>query len=142
MLKDKDPLEDFDLFEELDGKEASTYVGGTSLNPANLLNLISDVGATWDTWNTDTYELAIGHSQRMCNEGNIHHKGFSDRADLIGGYVAENVAYASTDQEAFNMWMNSSGHRNNMLNPIYNEVGVGIWQCPDGYKYYTAIFHG
>lgn len=142
MLKDKSLLQDSDLFEELDNEKAATLVGGQSLNPANLLNLMTDAGATWDTWSVDAYQLAINHSILMCNESGSHHKGFGDRFNTLDANVmAENVAYAATDQEAFNLWINSPDHKANMLNPAHKNVGVGIWQCPDGYNYYTAIFY-
>ena len=141
MVGNKSLLEDSNLFEELDNENAATYVGGRSLNSQNFLNLMTNAGATWDNRSTDADSLAIAHSKRMCNNGNLDHKGFGDRARRLGLPAAENVAYAKTDRQAFNGWMNSPGHKANMLNPAYDNVGVGIWQCPNGYNYYTAIFH-
>ena len=44
----------------------------------------------------------------------------------ISGYVAENIAAGySTPQEVMNGWMNSPGHRSNILNPEAREIGVG-----------------
>lgn len=41
--------------------------------------------------------------------------------------TAENIAYNSYDPvELFNQWWNSSGHRQNMMNPSYTKVGVGV----------------
>lgn len=38
----------------------------------------------------------------------------------------ENIAMGSTDVNAiFNMWMNSSGHRANILNPNFKSIGIG-----------------
>ncbi|WP_244834470.1 CAP domain-containing protein [Clostridium sp. BJN0001] len=41
--------------------------------------------------------------------------------------TAENIAYNSYDAvELFNQWWNSAGHRQNMMNPSYTKVGVGV----------------
>ena len=41
--------------------------------------------------------------------------------------TAENIAYNSYDPvELFNQWWNSSGHRENMMNPSYTKVGIGV----------------
>lgn len=57
-------------------------------------------------------------------------------------YAGENVAYhylksASAIMEA---WMNSSGHRANILNPDYQYIAVGLYE-KDGYYYWTQIFY-
>lgn len=40
--------------------------------------------------------------------------------------AAENIAGNSTIEGAVNSWMNSEGHRNNILNSNYNYTGIGI----------------
>ncbi|MDO5517185.1 MAG: CAP domain-containing protein, partial [Clostridium sp.] len=41
--------------------------------------------------------------------------------------TAENIAYNSYDAvELFNQWWNSAGHRENMMNPSYTKVGIGV----------------
>lgn len=37
-------------------------------------------------------------------------------------------------------FMNSSGHRANILGKSWNHVGIGAWQAADGKKYWTVIF--
>jgi len=40
--------------------------------------------------------------------------------------AGENIAYGQrTPQAVVNAWMNSSGHRANILNPSYTQIGVG-----------------
>lgn len=42
--------------------------------------------------------------------------------------AGENIAKGqTTPQEVMNSWMNSSGHRANILNPNYNCIGVGFY---------------
>ncbi|MCI8622309.1 MAG: CAP domain-containing protein [Provencibacterium sp.] len=55
--------------------------------------------------------------------------------------AGENIAYGQrTSQEVMEGWMNSSGHRANILNPDYTEIGVGCYQDPSGRLYWTQLF--
>ncbi|MGN0145320.1 MAG: CAP domain-containing protein, partial [Clostridium sp.] len=41
--------------------------------------------------------------------------------------TAENIAYTTHDPvDLFNQWWNSTGHRENMMNPSYTKVGIGV----------------
>jgi uncharacterized protein YkwD/tetratricopeptide (TPR) repeat protein len=53
---------------------------------------------------------------------------------------AENAAPFATPAETVQGWMSSSGHRNNMLNCGYREVGVGYAESNSGQDYWTAVF--
>ena len=54
--------------------------------------------------------------------------------------VAENIAKGpKTPQEVMNMWMNSYEHRNNILNPIFNAIGVGFVYDRQN-TYWTQLF--
>ena len=47
------------------------------------------------------------------------------RADGVRGAAAENVAYGDLDPpEVFSRWMNSAGHRRNMLDPAFSRFGL------------------
>lgn len=54
--------------------------------------------------------------------------------------AGENIAYGQrTAQAVVNSWMNSSGHRANILNPSYTQIGVGY--VANG-NYWTQMFIG
>ena len=54
--------------------------------------------------------------------------------------AGENIAYGQrTPQAVVNAWMNSSGHRANILNTSYKEIGVGY--VASGH-YWTQMFMG
>lgn len=54
--------------------------------------------------------------------------------------AAENIAKGQkTPQAVVNAWMNSSGHRANILNATYKKIGVGY--VPSG-NYWTQMFIG
>ncbi|MGD8813586.1 MAG: CAP domain-containing protein [Anaerolineales bacterium] len=60
--------------------------------------------------------------------------------------AAENIYAGSgsfnSPQQAFNSWMNSPGHRTNMLNATYTHIGVGYIYCASSTYggYFTADF--
>lgn len=52
----------------------------------------------------------------------------------------ENIAYGQKSPEAvMNAWMNSSGHRANIMNPNFKYIGVGYYQT-NGVNYWVQEF--
>jgi len=57
--------------------------------------------------------------------------------------AGENIAKGqSTPQEVMNSWMNSSGHRANILSSNFTKLGVGIAKDSNGRLYWTQMFIG
>jgi uncharacterized YkwD family protein/spore coat assembly protein SafA len=55
--------------------------------------------------------------------------------------AAENIAYGQkTPQEVVTSWMNSQGHRENILSPSYTHSGVGAAKKSNGQIYWTHMF--
>lgn len=55
--------------------------------------------------------------------------------------AAENIAYGQeTPPEVMGSWMNSSGHRSNILSPSFLEIGVGAAKDSQGNIYWTQMF--
>ncbi|MGZ4814183.1 MAG: CAP domain-containing protein [Terriglobales bacterium] len=52
----------------------------------------------------------------------------------------ENVGYNTDFADLHRAWMESPGHRENILNPNYNVVGIGVAQGEDGLFYATQDF--
>lgn len=53
----------------------------------------------------------------------------------------ENIAWGQkTPQQVMEGWMNSSGHRANILNPEYTAIGIGYAQNSAGTGYWTQLF--
>lgn len=63
--------------------------------------------------------------------------------DINGIFTAgENIAYGQSSPEAvMNAWMNSPGHRANILNSNFTMIGVGCYE-ENGTLYWTQIFAG
>ncbi len=55
--------------------------------------------------------------------------------------AGENIAYGqSSPQQVMEGWMNSSGHRANILNSSYTSIGVGYYKSASGVNYWTQLF--
>ena len=55
--------------------------------------------------------------------------------------VGENIAMGqSSSAEVIRDWMNSSGHRANILNPGYTRIGVACYVTPGGTIYWCQQF--
>ena len=55
-------------------------------------------------------------------------------------YIGENIAYGQrTPEEVMNAWMNSSGHRANILNNNVEYIGIGVAKR-NGICYWTQFF--
>ena len=66
-------------------------------------------------------------SDRMSREGRIYHSDLGPWMRSCGlNRVGENVARGGrTAERTVQMWMESSGHRENILNPQFTELGIG-----------------
>lgn len=57
--------------------------------------------------------------------------------------AGENIAYGQpTATAVMTAWMNSAGHKANILNSDYTEIGVGLAKNSDGTCYWTQQFIG
>lgn len=89
------------------------------------------------TENAKLTKAAQDHSQDMADHKNMSHTGsdgssMSDRLARVGytfRSAGENVAYGySTPESVMDGWMNSAGHRANILNCGFKEIGIGLAQ--------------
>jgi uncharacterized protein YkwD len=107
------------------------------------------------TFNTQLLNAAANHSQNMAVQDFFSHTG-KDGSSLASrisatGYqfsaAAENIAAgSSTPEQVVSSWMNSSGHRANILNPNLKEIGIGYYFLADDTgsvnfnHYWTQVF--
>ncbi|HST14199.1 MAG TPA: CAP domain-containing protein [Gaiellaceae bacterium] len=105
------------------------------------LNVVrADHGLTALRANPKLATAASQHSREMANDGYFEHNSvdgtsFSTRIAkwyALAGYrswgVAENLLWSSPSigpSNAVALWMHSGGHRANILNPRWRDVGVG-----------------
>jgi uncharacterized protein YkwD len=108
---------------------------------ASVLKLVnserSKVGCSPLTLNAKLTKAAQDHSKDMASHRNMSHTGSdgSSPGDRItrAGYnwstYGENVAYGySTPESVMAGWMGSPGHKRNILNCAFKEIGIGLAQ--------------
>jgi len=82
-----------------------------------------------DTW---LVKSARQHTAWMTNSRSLTHTNQN---------VGENIAMGqSSSTEVVQDWMNSSGHRANILNGSYTRIGVAAYRAPDGTVYWCQQF--
>ena len=55
--------------------------------------------------------------------------------------AGENIAYGQPNAAAvMDAWMNSEGHRANILNESFTQIGVGCYRAPNGTLYWVQFF--
>ena len=55
--------------------------------------------------------------------------------------AGENIAWGQrSPEEVMTAWMNSSGHRKNILNPNFTTIGVGYYENANGTDYWCQLF--
>lgn len=133
--------------------------GANSNFEAQVVALINkeraNAGLSALSTNSSLTSAARGHSSDMANSNFFGHTG-SNGSDLASRLSAAGYAYTAGAENiyagqgsnlnnpyaAVSAWMDSDGHRANMLNGIYTEIGVGYW-CNSNSKYegyFTADF--
>lgn len=86
------------------------------------------------------------HSSRMAANGSLYHSASSALDPYLpSNWQAwgENVGMASESVECgplFQAFMDSSGHRSNLLDPAFDIAGVGVFLADDGYLWTTHVF--
>ncbi|UPM53126.1 CAP domain-containing protein [Gottfriedia acidiceleris] len=82
--------------------------GKGGLKPLTLSSYLNGTAQAW--------------SQTMSNANNMYHSTLSFK----GGYKGENIAHGQTTaKEVMTDWMNSPGHRANIMNANFKQLGVG-----------------
>ncbi|OCR01538.1 hypothetical protein BCD67_18780 [Oscillatoriales cyanobacterium USR001] len=143
---------------------SSTSQTGNSTTPENLefINRVveltnierSKLGLPALKANTTLATAAQNHTQNMAVQDFFSHTGKdgsspTNRVQSVGynGVAGENIAAGSTTPEdVLVQWMNSAGHRANILNADYKEIGVGYYFLANDTgsvnynRYWTQVF--
>lgn len=90
----------------------------------------TDLG-TDNYFNHDSYDRSGGALQRVCGAFERMRRWYSYNA------AGENIAAGyGTPEEVMAGWMRSEGHRENILDPNFREIGVGYYQGAGDYGVY------
>lgn len=128
----------------------STNASAIELEVFNRVNQVrAQYGLSSLTWADDLANVARAHSRDMIDRKYFSHNdpnGNSPFDRLRNNGIsyrtaAENIAYGQrTPQAVMDAWMNSSGHRANILNANVKEIGVGAATASNGTIYWTQMF--
>lgn len=85
-------------------------------------------------WDPALAKAALEHCQRMVQEGELAHRyggeaNVGERAAQAGAHfslIAENIAIGATPAAIHESWMNSPPHKQNLLNPDVDRVGIAV----------------
>lgn len=103
------------------------------------------------SWSAECAQVAYDHSWDMDYRDFFSHTN-PDGADPFDRMAAASIGYSaageniaagqSTPAAVMTAWMNSAGHRANILNPNYTEMGVGVRDGSTGQYgiYWTQLF--
>jgi uncharacterized protein YkwD len=96
------------------------------------------------------FKVAQAHSENMARQGKMEHKldGMTPLQRLrAAGYpynkAFENIGSGDADvplEDLMKAWMDSKGHRENILNDVCTEIGLGVARDKNGQVYYTQLF--
>ncbi len=98
-------------------------------------------------WDPALAEAALAHCRRMAAEGPIAHRyggepALATRAAQAGAHfslIEENVAVGASPDQIHQAWMQSPGHRENLLNPQVDRAGIAV-VAAHGVLYAVADF--
>lgn len=131
--------------------EAFTTVNGVRLNAfeARITYLINNARAARGmvrlTVAAGTTDLARKWSMNQATKNTLYHNpslvtGIVGHGSSVWRQVAENVGRGYGADSLFNAYMNSAGHRANILDPDMRYLGMGWVERPDGSGYNTQVF--
>lgn len=99
--------------------------------------------------NWELSRVARYKSQDMVNKNYFSHNSptygspfrMMENFGLRFSAAGENIAMGQQSaQQVVNAWMNSPGHRSNILSSTYNQIGVGLAKDRNGRFYWTQMF--
>ncbi len=114
-----------------------------SINAARVQNGLGELQPSANCLN-----LALSHANDMATNNFFSHTsptqgGFVTRASRfsLSGFAGENIALGYTSAASVTQgWMNSSGHRANILNSNYRSTGVAVVANASGRRYFVQCF--
>jgi uncharacterized protein YkwD len=131
---------------------AATTAPSSATLEAKVISLTNDArvknGCGTVRTETKLTTAARAHSADMAKNNYFSHTGLNGSTFLTrsaaAGYttaIGENIAWGYKTPDALvTAWMNSPGHRANILNCKAKSIGVGVGYKADGTPYWTQIF--
>jgi Cysteine-rich secretory protein family len=110
---------------------------GQFISKINSSRAAAGLGPLESYW--DLTDDARSHSNLMADRGEIFHSSTLGSVTSVWEKLGENVGVGLDVDSLHTAFMNSPGHRGNILGD-YNYVGVGVTEGADGFIWVTVIF--
>lgn len=118
----------------------------TILELVNSARTAAGVGKV--TYNEELAKVAMDKAKDMVENGYFSHQSkiYGTPFEMMRSYgisfkaAAENIAGNKTVERAFYSWMASDSHKENIVNPDYDEMGVGVCISPVYGKVIVQMF--
>ena len=133
--------------------EQSTQIATTmTVDEKEVFNLINQQrannGLSALKVDNEVQRVARIKAQDMVDNNYFSHNSptYGSPFDMLNSFkvsyksAGENIAGNSSNSAAVTAWMNSSGHKANILNSSYNYTGIGVVSSPKYGKIYVQIF--
>ena len=123
---------------------------GTCLEEVNHLRVANNIIAM--VADRELLAVARAYSKQMAEQHFFSHidpqgrdvRQRLEKAGITWRMVGENLSYSNgyinPVATSVRGWMNSPGHRRNILEGRYNDSAIGVWIASDGTIYFTEIF--
>ncbi len=86
----------------------------------------------------DAQNKAQAWAEKLARENTLYHSNLADGIHVRWCSLGENVGYGPTVPAIEDAYMNSTGHRANILSTTWNGVGVGV--AHNGSRTFTVQF--
>ena len=130
-------------------RQTGGAAGASSAGVTYLSQIRTEHGLTLLSPDRTLENAALQQANYMAQAGKMAHttgwrKDFATRirGNGIEGAAAENLAHGRMDMsKLFDMWMNSQGHRRNMLDPRFSRFGLAYARKAEGSdeKYWALV---
>lgn len=91
--------------------------------------------------NIDLMNYASDWAEEMAKRSRLIHSDMKDIMSLGFSSVAENIAYGQrTEDKVMKTWLNSPGHRKNILSKSVDSIGCGFYYNNSDIIYWCVCF--
>ena len=125
----------------------SAAAGASASAAAHLAEIRSSAGLARLAPDSTLEKAAARQAAYMASSGRMEHttglgRDFAARMkrDGVAAPAAENLAHGRIETDRlFSMWMNSPGHRRNMLDPRFSRYGLAYAGDGNGQRYWALV---
>ncbi len=132
------PLYEIEQLEQQCFDEVNRMREGYGLEPLKFDNGLLPLARGYSKWMAEDKFFAHKDPEGHTVEKRANEYGIKWR--IIGENLASSNNYMNPVAASLHGWMESPGHRKNILDSAFRQSAIGAWIAPDGTVYFTQIF--